>query len=103
MTVQGISLSVNLPSSGGSPCYIHTGLSGLQFRFEGPDVAKFFASICSNSFAKFPVGSMKHGVMCNDEGLVATHGILQRNAEEEYRWFAAGPWRCISWPRPLST
>lgn len=73
-------------------CYIHTGLSGLQFRFEGPDIAKFFASICTNSFAKFPVGSMKHAVMCNDEGLVATHGILQRNAEEEYRWFAAGPW-----------
>ena len=38
------------------------------------------------------MGGMKHGVMCNDEGLVATHGILQRNAEEEYRWFAAGPW-----------
>jgi vanillate/3-O-methylgallate O-demethylase len=73
-------------------CYIHTGLSGPQFRFEGPDVAAFFASICSNSFAKFPIGSMKHGVMCNEAGLVATHGILQRNAEEEYRWFAAGPW-----------
>jgi len=36
---------------------------------------------------------MKHTVLCNDDGLVTQHAILQRNGEEEFRFFAAGlPW-----------
>lgn len=74
-------------------CYIHAGLSAWQVHFEGPDAMKFLQSICVNSFAKFPIGSMKHAVMCNDNGLVAQHAILQRNGEEEFRLYAAGwPW-----------
>jgi glycine cleavage system aminomethyltransferase T len=73
-------------------CYIHGGLSGLEFAFEGPDIVPFFSSICVNSFARYPVGSMKHAIFCTEEGLIATHGILQRNGEEEVRFFAAGPW-----------
>ena len=73
-------------------CYIHTGLSNTQVNFHGPDVQRLFSSICVNSFASFPIGSMKHAVMCNDEGLIATHGIFQRNGEDEYHYFAAEPW-----------
>ena len=73
-------------------CYIHGGLSDLQINFTGPDLLPFFSSICTNSFASFPIGSMKHAVMCLENGLIATHGILQRNHEEEVRFFAAGPW-----------
>ena len=74
-------------------CYIHAGLSGFQLDFTGPDVLDFWASISVNSFAKFPVGSMKHAVMCMEEGLIASHAILQRNDERELRLFAAGlPW-----------
>jgi vanillate/3-O-methylgallate O-demethylase len=73
-------------------CYIHGGLSDTQINFSGPDVIPFFESICTNSFAKYPVGSMKHAVMCREDGLIAAHGILQRNGEEELHWFAAGPW-----------
>jgi vanillate/3-O-methylgallate O-demethylase len=73
-------------------CYIHGGLSDLQINFTGPDIVPFFSSICTNSFARFPSGSMKHAVMCLENGLIATHGILQRNGEEEVRFFAAGPW-----------
>jgi len=76
-------------------CYIHTGLSGPQFIFEGPELVEFFSSICVNSFAKFPIGSMKHAIMCTDDGLIASHGILQRNAEQEYRYFAGGPWPLV--------
>jgi len=36
---------------------------------------------------------MKHAVMCTDDGLVASHAILQRNGDQELRLFAAGlPW-----------
>lgn len=49
-----------------------------------------WSSVGANSFAKFPIGSMKHVVMCTHDGLIA---ILQRNGEREVRLFAAGlPW-----------
>jgi len=73
-------------------CYIHTGLSNTQFNFTGPDVEALFSSICVNSFAKFPIGSMKHAIMCTEDGLIATHAITQRNDENEYRFFAGIPW-----------
>jgi glycine cleavage system aminomethyltransferase T len=74
-------------------CYIHAGLSGTgPISIKGPDAQKFLESICINSFTKFPVGSMKHGVMCNEDGLIAAHGIIERKAEDEFHFFAGGPW-----------
>lgn len=74
-------------------CYIHAGLSSLpSFRFSGPDAIRFFESISTNSFAKFSVGAMKHAVMCNEQGLITAHGVLQRDGENELTYFAAGPW-----------
>ena len=73
-------------------CYIHTGLSNGQTNFTGPDVEAFFSSISVNSLAKFPIGSMKHMIMCTEDGLIATHAITQRNDEFEYRYFAGVPW-----------
>jgi len=73
--------------------YIHGGLSGYgPMNFTGPDAEKFIASICTNSFAKFPIGAMKHAIMCTEEGLVASHGVLQRMGPEEFRLFASGIW-----------
>ena len=74
-------------------CYIHGGLSGPgQFRFTGPDTAKFLESICVNSFDNFRTGAAKHAVMCNDQGLICAHGVLQRIADDDFRLFEAGPW-----------
>jgi glycine cleavage system aminomethyltransferase T len=73
-------------------CYIHGGLSRTEFRFTGPDLVPFFESISVNSFAKYPVGSMKHGIMCLENGLIATHAVIQRNAEDDVRMYAAGGW-----------
>jgi len=72
--------------------YIHAGLSDTQMNFTGPDVIPFFASICVNNFDKFSIGSMKHAISCLDNGLITSHAILQRNGEEELRYFAAPPW-----------
>jgi glycine cleavage system aminomethyltransferase T len=74
-------------------CYIHAGLSSTgPVSLKGPDAGRFLQSLVINSFEKFPVGSMKHGVFCNEEGLIATHGIIERRAEDEFCFFAGGPW-----------
>jgi vanillate/3-O-methylgallate O-demethylase len=64
-------------------CYIHAGLSSTGLlSLKGPDTERFLESLGINSFAKFPVGSMKHAVMCNEDGLIAAHGITERKAED---------------------
>jgi vanillate/3-O-methylgallate O-demethylase len=73
-------------------CYIHGGLSRQQTIFRGPDVKEFFSSIVVNSLETFEVGSMKHGIYCNEDGLLTAHAILQRNDEHEYRFYAGHPW-----------
>ena len=85
-------------------CYIHGGLSRQQTIFRGSDVKEFFSSILVNSLENFPVGSMKHGIYCNEDGLMTAHAILQRNDEQEYRFFAGQPWphyKLMSSRRPL--
>lgn len=73
-------------------CYIHTGLSGPVLRIAGPDADAFVSWLCTNSLSKFAEGSMRHAVMCNEKGLIASHGILQRYEDGHYLHFAAGPW-----------
>jgi glycine cleavage system aminomethyltransferase T len=73
-------------------CYIHAGLSRTgPISIKGPEAEKYLQGIVINSFAKFPVGTMKHGVMCNEAGLITAHGIIERIAEDEFRSFAGGP------------
>lgn len=77
-------------------CYIHTGLSGQRFVIDGPDADAFMSYLCTNSLANFPADTMRHAVMCNEEGLIACHGILQRNEAGQYRLFAAVPWPLVA-------
>jgi glycine cleavage system aminomethyltransferase T len=77
-------------------CYIHAGLSSTgPVSLKGPDAQTFLQSLVINSLAKFPVGSMKHTVFCNEEGLIATHGITERRADDEFCFFAGGPWPLV--------
>ncbi len=74
-------------------CYIHAGLSSTgPLSLKGPDAERFLQSLCINSFSKFPIGSMKHAVMCDEDGLIAAHGITERKGEDEFEFFAAPPW-----------
>lgn len=74
-------------------CYIHAGLNGGAgtTRVSGPGAKRFLESLLINSFAKFPIGSMKHAVMCNEDGVIAAHGIIQRQAEDVFHTFAGAP------------
>ncbi len=73
-------------------CYIHAGLSRTgPTSIKGPGAAEWLQGQVINSFANFPVGSMKHAVMCNDAGLIEAHGIVERKADDEFESFAGGP------------
>jgi len=74
-------------------CSIHTGLNNAPtFRVKGPDALKFFSDHSVNSFAKFPVGGIKHCIMCNEQGLIMAHGVLLRLAEDEFESFFLAPY-----------
>jgi hypothetical protein len=59
-------------------CYIHAGLSSTgPLSMKGPDAEKFLESLCINSFKKFPIGTMKHAVMCTERA--EPRGIVERS------------------------
>jgi glycine cleavage system aminomethyltransferase T len=66
-------------------CYLHCGLNpSSSYVVKGPDALKLFSDICVNGFSRFSVGSLRHAIMCNDEGLIMAHGVLVRVAEDEF-------------------
>ncbi len=73
--------------------YIHGNLNpSPTFRIKGPEALKFLADICVNSFANFPVGTGKHGIMCNEEGLVMQDGVLLRLGEDDFITYWMSPY-----------
>jgi len=74
-------------------CYVHAGLNPAPtFRVRGPEALKFFSDHCVNSFANFKVGTLKHGIMCNERGLVTAHGVLMRLAEDDFISYFLAPY-----------
>ncbi len=66
-------------------CYLHAGLNPQPcYRVAGPDALRFFSETCVNGFSNFPVGAMKHAIMCSERGRVMAHGVLLRVAEDEF-------------------
>ena len=73
-------------------CYIHAGLSSTgPVSMRGPEAKAYLQGLLINSLEKFPVGSMKHAVMCNEDGLIVAHGIIERKGEDHFESFAGGP------------
>ena len=65
--------------------YIHARLScAPYFRFQGPDTAKFLKKHCTCTFEDFPVGTGKHAITCNEEGIITSHGMLFKLSEDCY-------------------
>ncbi len=51
---------------------------------KGPEAEKFLSDTCVNNILSMKVGSMRHGVMCNEQGLIMTEGIIIKTAENEF-------------------
>ena len=66
-------------------CYIHAGLSSTgPVSIRGPEAKAYLQGLLINSLEKFPVGSMKHAVMGNEDGLIVAHGIIERKGEDHF-------------------
>lgn len=59
-----------------------TGLG--KFRIKGPDALAFFSQLGTNDLSKFSIGSIKHHVQVNEQGMIAAQGVLYRLAEDEF-------------------
>jgi glycine cleavage system aminomethyltransferase T len=56
----------------------------------GPEAKQFIKESFVNNIDNFPIGIIKHGLLCLDNGLLATHGVLMHTAEDAYEahWHA---------------
>ncbi|MCL2137734.1 MAG: aminomethyl transferase family protein [Coriobacteriia bacterium] len=73
-------------------CYIHAGISGGVFQITGPDAQAMLSYASINDVYKWPIGTHKHLVMCNADGLIEAHTLTLRAGEETFRYYAGNPW-----------
>lgn len=74
-------------------CYVHSGLSGpTEITFKDPDAQRLLSTVSINNCYKWPIGKSKHLVMCDENGLIAGHGLTVRDSEDSFRSFACPPW-----------
>jgi glycine cleavage system aminomethyltransferase T len=72
-------------------CYLGAVLNPMPtFRIKGPGAVRFLSRVCVNDFDNFPVGTGKHAIMCNDEGLDMGDGVMLRLAEDEFISYEMG-------------
>jgi glycine cleavage system aminomethyltransferase T len=74
-------------------CYIHANLNPSRFvRMKGPDVLRFLSDTFVNAISNFPIGSGKHGCMCNDKGQICADGVIIRTGEYEFDTYFMAPY-----------
>ncbi|WP_458779836.1 hypothetical protein [Arthrobacter sp. D3-16] len=74
-----------------SGAYISASLNPQPtWRIKGPDAVRFLSSVLVNNMEKFPVGSNKHAIMCNEDGLNMGDGVIMRLAEDEFICYEMG-------------
>ncbi len=59
-----------------------TPLGKLDLR--GPDVAKLLNLLYTNKWSKLPVGKVRYGMMCAEDGVVLDDGVTGRLGDEHY-------------------
>lgn len=73
-------------------CYIHAGLNPMPaYTVSGKNSLVFFKKYFTNSFEKFPIGTGKHGIICNEEGKIVQDGVILRISEEDYLTYGLWP------------
>ena len=73
--------------------YIAAGLSGpMQITYSGPQAQDFLSSISINNVYNWPIGTSKHLVMTDQQGLIAAHALTMRDSEDTFRQMAVPPW-----------
>lgn len=74
-------------------CSIHAGLNpSPDVVIKGSDAKRFMMETFVNNSETWPIGLIKHGVICTEEGLVASHGVIMHIAEDEYEAYWHSPY-----------
>ena len=51
---------------------------------QGPDVTKLLSLLYTNKWMQLPIGSVRYGIMCAEDGVVLDDGVTARLGEEHY-------------------
>lgn len=55
-----------------------------KIRLSGPDVPELLSRLYTNKWRKLPIGNVRYGLMCNEEGVISDDGVTARLDEDEY-------------------
>jgi glycine cleavage system aminomethyltransferase T len=58
---------------------------------KGPDVIKFFNSICVNDFSGLADKGIRHAIICNEKGQILTDSVVHKVAEDHIRSYWLNP------------
>jgi len=86
--------------------WLERGVDGLEARrlycrqpdrsdadsYSGPNAQELLSWTSINNVYKWPIGTSKHLVSTDADGLIVSHGLTVRDAEDRFRQFASGPW-----------
>lgn len=74
-------------------CYIAGNLTGpMEITYSGPEAQDLLSKLSINNVYKWPIGTSKHLVMPDQNGLIANHGLAIRDSEDSFRQLASIPW-----------
>lgn len=73
--------------------YLAINLSGpMEFTYSGPGAQEWLSRLSINNVYRWPVGTSKHLVMPDENGLIVNHGLTVRDSEDSFRQLASLPW-----------
>ncbi|UWG98892.1 hypothetical protein LPY66_08930 [Dehalobacter sp. DCM] len=81
-------------------CYIHAGISGAEVTLKGPDAQALVSMSAINDCYNWKIGFGKHLVMCDENGLISSHALVNRVGEDSFAMSAGNPW---PWLKLLQT
>jgi len=55
-----------------------------KIKLAGPDVPELLSRLYTNKWRKLPIGKVRYGLMCNEEGIVNDDGVTAHLNEDEY-------------------
>ena len=75
-------------------CYVAENLSNpmAQMTYSGPGAQELLSRTSINNVYQWPIGTSKHLVQTDEQGLIANHGLSIRDGEQQFRMLACGPW-----------
>ena len=83
-------------------CYVGDWSALSQLVIRGPEALPFLQWLGMANLASFEIGRLKHHVQLDDQGRVASEGVLGRTGEEDFL-FTAGSTEWLVWQLERST